>query len=62
MDITLRKNKTDADMIDLVTLAANGKEMLWAVVHADFLYGEGGALEEIFKANDEVVAQIDIKL
>ena len=62
MDITLRKNTTDGTMIDLVTLGANGKEILWTVVHCDLLYGVGGALEEIFNANGEVAAQIDVKL
>ncbi|MCK5600619.1 hypothetical protein KAR91_02050 [Candidatus Pacearchaeota archaeon] len=64
MDVIFRKNATDADMIDIVGpsgAGTGGKEILWGVVHADFLYGVGGALEEVFKANDEVLAQIDAK-
>lgn len=64
MKAILRKNKTDDTMIDIVTkqrpLADNGFEFLWAVVHGDFLYGEGGALEEVFKANGEVEVEIDV--
>ncbi len=64
MKITLRKNTTDPDMIDIVGMkdAERGVELLWGVVHADFLYGEGGALEEIFNANGEVTVEIDVKL
>ena len=64
MEILLRKNATDPDMIDIVGMkdAERGVELLWGVVHADFLYGEGGALEEIFNANGEVTVEIDVKL
>lgn len=64
MEIILRKNATDPDMIDIVGMkdAERGVELLWGVVHADFLHGEGGALEEIFNANGEVNVEIDVKL
>lgn len=58
MEIILRENKTDDEMIDIVTVLSTGKEALWAVVHTDFIYGEDTMLEEILKNNGEVIAKL----
>lgn len=37
MNITLRRNKSDPDMIEIITDASLGGTDVWAVVHRDFI-------------------------
>ena len=41
MKVIFSKNKIDNDMIDIITISRTGTKTLWAVVHSDFLSGEG---------------------
>lgn len=39
MKAILRESKTDNDMIEIITISeVTGKEMLWAIVHSDFMF------------------------
>ncbi len=41
MKAILRQCKTDADMLEIVTVGKqSGRDILWAVVHSDFIFAE----------------------
>jgi hypothetical protein len=60
MKAIFRKCEKHDDMIEIITKSKSSeKEFLWAVVHEDFLYGEGDVWDE-YKANGEIIVNIRI--
>jgi hypothetical protein len=65
MEVVLRKNTTDDEMIDIVTTKETGnihdKEILWGVVHSDFIEGEI-MMKELLDHNGEITVILEVKL
>jgi hypothetical protein len=62
MEVVLRKNTTDDEMIDIVTNGLTGNEILWAVIHRDFMEGESVVMNELMKMNGEITVTLEVKL
>ena len=62
MKVILRKNKTDNEMIDIVTNDYTGNgEILWTVIHSDFIRGETGMgvlVNELMERDGEITVNI----
>jgi len=66
MEVILRANATDDEMVDIVTTRHTGnfhkREILWGVVHRDFIYSESVMMDELMIKNGEITVTLEIKL